>query len=557
MSIGLYQTLSDPSAASNDYFGSAVAMSDDGTRMIVGAKGDQNNDIGQCHIYLYSGGTWSLEQSIYQDIGGQQDLEFGFSVTINGAGDRVAVGAPDTGDTSTSANDRVYIYSRSGTSWSLTQTIIPSGSAETGKWFGYSVAMSGDGEILLVGIPRYSVGASLRGCVKSYNWTGAIYNGSNNFRWNGPEASNYLGRRLTINDDGTRAIAPVPGNTTSNQKGRVYFLTIDASNGNFTAQQSIYGAANNDNLGVEVSINKDGDKALIGQQGSNGTNQGSVYYYTRSGSTWTQRQEITASDAVDNDRFCMPILSGDGTRAYIANKAGTVYTFGLSGSTWAEGDSTSYLPSSVGSGVTDLVQLAISEDGSTFAIGAETEGGTSEGRVYVYLLSYLGCDMLASSLPDGQSIVNPTMFWFCDATGTGSVSSGISMSIGGGSGEAEGNLRTWSRDGYGRCGGYLLGASTLITIDAEMGPVGSLAFYLGVNASDYSTGTVTIDLSGLGVEIVTGTTAAGSYSLSFTSDTVTVNYPASLPSQILWVNLTFASDATTFVSGSTIPITFE
>ncbi|MEC7710463.1 MAG: hypothetical protein VX902_06785, partial [Planctomycetota bacterium] len=413
MSLTLSLTQESPDGDSNDYFGSGVAMSEDGTRMIVGAKGDQNNDIGQCHIYHYSGGSWSLEASIHKGIGSENDLEFGFSVAMNANGDRVAVGAPDSTDTSTSAKDRVYIYSRSGTSWSLTQTIVGN-TGEVGKQFGYSVAMSGDGNVLLIGIPGYS---SNKGCVRSFLWQGSYYGNFNN-RFTGPASSAYVGRNIAINYDGSHAIIPIPAYQTIDRKGRVHLLSIGLQYGNFSNEKTLTGSSNDDHLGVGVSINKDGDKALIGQQGSGGTNRGSVFYYTRSGTTWTQRQEITASDAADGDRFCMPIISGDGTCAYVANKDGKVYKLSLSGTTWSESGSVSY-SSTIGSSATERAQLAISEDGTTFALGSETAGVSNQGQVFVYSVQYEveEATMSIASLPDGQSIPDPSSFLFLDESG--------------------------------------------------------------------------------------------------------------------------------------------
>ena len=54
-----------------------------------------------------------------------------------------------------------------------------------------------------------------------------------------------------------------------------------------------------------------GDYALIGAQGDV-INAGSAYIFVRSGTTWTQQQKLTASDAASNDGLGASVsLSGD------------------------------------------------------------------------------------------------------------------------------------------------------------------------------------------------------------------------------------------------------
>ena len=58
-----------------------------------------------------------------------------------------------------------------------------------------------------------------------------------------------------------------------------------------------------------------GDTALIGATGKTVDGQrdaGAAYVFTRSGTSWTQQAELTASDAAADDEFgCSVALSGD------------------------------------------------------------------------------------------------------------------------------------------------------------------------------------------------------------------------------------------------------
>ena len=61
---------------------------------------------------------------------------------------------------------------------------------------------------------------------------------------------------------------------------------------------------------------------------------GAVYFFTRSGTTWTQQQRITTTPIVEDDRFGS-YIEAKGNTALITSASGT-YVFNKSGSTWSE-----------------------------------------------------------------------------------------------------------------------------------------------------------------------------------------------------------------------------
>src|SRR5581483_8571272 len=70
-----------------------------------------------------------------------------------------------------------------------------------------------------------------------------------------------------------------------------------------------------------VTISGDGSTALIGAWNKTiGQNagQGAAYVFVRNGNTWTQQAELTASDGAVNDTFGAAVaLSGDGSTAFV------------------------------------------------------------------------------------------------------------------------------------------------------------------------------------------------------------------------------------------------
>ena len=100
-----------------------------------------------------------------------------------------------------------------------------------------------------------------------------------------------------------------------------------------------------DHFGGSVALS--GDTALVGAYwddvGAN-ADQGSAYVFTRSGTTWTQQAQLTASDGAADDDFGYSVaLSGDTALvgAYVDDVGantdqGSAYVFTRSGTTWTQ-----------------------------------------------------------------------------------------------------------------------------------------------------------------------------------------------------------------------------
>jgi len=95
-----------------------------------------------------------------------------------------------------------------------------------------------------------------------------------------------------------------------------------------TASDAAYG----DFFGYSVGLSSDGNTALVGAYVKN-SGQGAAYVFSRSGAVWTQQQELTASDAAANDYFGRSVtLSSDGNTALVGasgknSRQGAAYVF--------------------------------------------------------------------------------------------------------------------------------------------------------------------------------------------------------------------------------------
>jgi len=159
-------------ADSFDLFGSAVALSADGSTLAVGAfseaskNGDQDNNSadwsGAVYVFTRSGSTWNQQAYVKASNTDSGDL-FGHSVTLSSDGNTLAVGAREEESNATGINDSagqsdnslsyagaVYVFTRSGTTWNQ-QAYVKASNTNYHQWFGNAVTLSGDGNTLAVG----------------------------------------------------------------------------------------------------------------------------------------------------------------------------------------------------------------------------------------------------------------------------------------------------------------------------------------------------------------------------------------------------------------------
>ena len=127
--------------------------------------------------------------------------------------------------------------------------------------------------------------------------------------------------------------------------GAAYVFTRSGTSWSQQAELTASDAAANDNFGSSVALS--GDTALVGAYdktvgGKRGA--GAAYVFTRSGTSWSQQAELTASDAAAGDWFGNSVaLSGDtalvgayGKTVGGQNSAGAAYVFTRSGTSWSQ-----------------------------------------------------------------------------------------------------------------------------------------------------------------------------------------------------------------------------
>jgi hypothetical protein len=146
--------------AIGDKFGSNVALSKDGKIVAVSARRNsatpQQYGSGQIQVYKeQSDATWT---QLGDEINGDNDGQFGFSLAMSADGTRVAGGANlDNGDGKgfATGNVRVFDFDEGTNAWiQVGDELVGQDRADE---FGQSVALSGDGVVLVVGT-KFGVG---------------------------------------------------------------------------------------------------------------------------------------------------------------------------------------------------------------------------------------------------------------------------------------------------------------------------------------------------------------------------------------------------------------
>lgn len=315
-------------AVAGDWFGCAVDITKTGDRIIVGAQHanalpyNQDNS-GAAYIFQRTGTTWTEEVYISGGDGGSNDY-FGSSVAINDDGTAIFIGAYGDDDSNSSSVGFIHTYTRNGLSWSNLNwknddTELPTTASEGNAYHGWSVACNGDGTRCIEGGPGdNNQGKTNSGVVTIHHrasisaaWTKDIWleppypSNDGQFGWS--VAMDATGERVVIGAMGENPTGIV-------NAGAAYVYkrtgTVWALETQLTASDKSAG----DNFGYSVSINAAGDKVTIGSLKTDiptKTDAGAAYVFERSGTSWIQLSKLTAGDAITGDNLGSAISVND------------------------------------------------------------------------------------------------------------------------------------------------------------------------------------------------------------------------------------------------------
>jgi len=316
-----------------DLFGDAIALSADGKTLAVGAVGEDS-----------------------------------FATGING----------DQNDNTTLQSGAVYVFRLDGNAWSQ-QAYIKASNTEQEDRFGHSIALSADGDTLVVGAPR-----------EDSNAKGIDGNQDNNLAGNSGAAyvfhfdSTGWYQQAYIKASNTRGAALNPDEPRASIGGEEFGSSIALS---ADGRTMVVGAPNES--GAARGINGDQNAYTFSESGA-------VYVFRQDGNEWSQQAYIKASNALGGRTFGIDVgLSGDGNTLAVAAPeeysnatdslagwSGAAYVFRFDNSEWfqeahVKGFHAEDPP--VGNGDSFGAAIALSLNGNTLAVGAPTEDSAATG----------------------------------------------------------------------------------------------------------------------------------------------------------------------------------
>jgi hypothetical protein len=195
--------------------------------------------------------------------------------------------------------------------------------------------------------------------------------------------------------------------------GKQVFIRVDDQNAEYpvsidpytqVAKLTASDGADNDQLGLAVSISSDGSTVVAGtpSAASGGTHRGVVYVYTKQVGGWTSTStfaaKLTVSDGANSDNLGNSVfVSSDGSTVVAGapnvaaggSARGAAYVYVKPGGGWATTSAfTAKLTASDGANNDQLGNsVSVSSDGSTVVAGAHAAaaGGSARGAAYVYV----------------------------------------------------------------------------------------------------------------------------------------------------------------------------
>ena len=232
-----------------DMFGYAVALTADGNLLAVGAfdedgsargvngmPDNRNNGSGAAYVFTRTAGAWTQQAYIKASNGEPQD-SFGVHVALNDDGTTLLVGSLDEDCKVTGVNapdscgsdwkedlsmGAAYVFVRAGTTWSQ-QAFLKASNTGFNDWFGSRVALSGDGNLAVVGASLEDGGAkgingrenddsaSEAGAIYLFRRSGTAWTQAAYVKGANTEAFDEFGSSIALDRAGTTLVASARG----------------------------------------------------------------------------------------------------------------------------------------------------------------------------------------------------------------------------------------------------------------------------------------------------------------------------------------------------------
>jgi len=246
---------------------------------------------GGAYVFVRSGTTWTTEATLLPSDG--MSFHYGWSVALSG--DTALVGAYYDDDNGTGSGS-AYVFVRSGTSWSQQAKLLASDGAADDN-FGMAVALGGDTAI--VGAPFDDDKGTSSGSAYAFTRSGTVWSQHQKLLASDGKSYDVFGDELAMSSD-TALV------------GAGSAVYVQVRSGTSWSQQAKLTAANGTAPLGPVALGA--DTALVGAFADDhyGPFTGVAYLFERSGTSWSEKQKLAASDGASYDYFGFSVaLSAD------------------------------------------------------------------------------------------------------------------------------------------------------------------------------------------------------------------------------------------------------
>ena len=344
LSVGSGTILQGSTMGSEDLYGHSVSMSRDGTRMIVGAykESELPRDRGAAYVYERNVTTdaWEEKGKLIASDAAIDDW-FAHSVSIDG--DYAIAGAHYDDDNGSYSGSAYVFYKNQTTGVWEQQAKLTASDAAASDYFGLSVSI--DGSRVVVGAYSNDGPATNTGAIYVFDRSGTTWTETVQLTASDAAASDHFGYAVSL--DGDRILTGAHDNDDNGSRsGSAYIFDYDTGTSTWSESQKITASdgAATDLFGITVDVH--GDHLIVGAylDDDAGSSSGSAYVfeYNTGTSTWEQKAKLTASNAAAGDYFGRSVgihddrvLVGANLTDTAGTDSGSAYLFQRdSGGTW-------------------------------------------------------------------------------------------------------------------------------------------------------------------------------------------------------------------------------
>jgi len=373
-------------------FGVSVALSADGNTALIGGSNDGHEGTGAAWVFTRSGSTWTQQGEKLIGSGACGTPYFGKTVALSADGNTALIGAPIDCDAGAA-----WVFTRSGSTWTQQGEKL-TGGGEIGKgFFGERVALSADGNTALVGawIDDNSVGAAWVFTRSGSTWTQQ----GEKLTVSGGIGTRYFGDSVALSGDGDAALIGGTSGDTGFVGAAWMFMRSGAT---WTQREEITGSGENvegyfgssgGDFGESVALSSDASTALIG----GGRNDELV------GGAWVFASQPTSPSNPAEYGRCLRVPYVNGAR--LAGQYANIRCTTLGGrwkNEWYRGVARTHFTSKMTDGVATFETVKGSRVTCSGETGTGEYTGTGLTTVGGVVLTFTGCERLGESCSSAE-----------------------------------------------------------------------------------------------------------------------------------------------------------